>query len=35
VTIPVIGGQVERQIPLKGPVRRLVTRDDLTLVKVK
>jgi hypothetical protein len=35
VTIPVIGGQVELLIPLKGPVRRLVTHDDLTLVKVK
>jgi hypothetical protein len=35
VTIPVIGGQVTRQIPLNGPVRRLVTKDDVTLVRFR
>ena len=35
VTIPVIGGSVTRQIPLKGPVRRLVTKDDVTLVRFR
>jgi hypothetical protein len=35
VTIPVVGGPVTRQIPLKGPVRRLVTKDDVTLVRFR
>jgi hypothetical protein len=34
VTIPVIGA-VSRQIALKGPVRRLVTKDDVTLVRFR
>jgi hypothetical protein len=35
VTIPVIGGPVTRQIALNGPVRRLVTKDDVTLVRFR
>jgi hypothetical protein len=34
VTIPVIGS-TSRQIPLKGPARRLVTKEDLTLVRIR
>jgi len=33
VTIPVIGS-ASRQIPLKSPARRLVTKEDLTLVRI-
>jgi hypothetical protein len=35
VTIPVIGGPTTQQITLKGPVRRLVTKDDVTLVRFR
>jgi hypothetical protein len=35
VTIPVVGGTTTRQIALKGPVRRLVTKDDVTLVRFR
>jgi len=35
MTIPVIGGQLTRQIALKGPVRRFVTKDDVTLVRFR
>lgn len=35
VTIPVIDSQVTRQIALKGPVRRLVTKDEVTLVRFR
>jgi hypothetical protein len=35
VTVPVIDGAVVRQIPLKGPVRHLVTKDDITLVRFR
>jgi aminopeptidase N len=35
VTIPVIGGATERQVPLKGLVRRIVAHDELTLVKLR
>jgi hypothetical protein len=35
VTIPVIGGPTTRQIALKGPVRRLMTKDDVTLVRFR
>ena len=35
VTIPVIDGAVVRRFPLKGPVRRLVTKDDVTLVRFR
>jgi len=33
VTIPVTAAVTERTIPLTGPVRRIVTRDDLTLAE--
>jgi len=35
VTIPVIGGPTTRQIALKGPVRRFMTKDDVTLVRFR
>jgi hypothetical protein len=35
VTIPVVGGSITRQIAFKGPVRRLVTKDDVTLVRFR
>ena len=31
VTIPVTSATVDRQLPLRGPVRRIVTKDELTL----
>jgi aminopeptidase N len=35
VTIPVVGGSVTRQLSLKAPARRLVSKDNITLVRVR
>jgi Peptidase family M1 domain len=35
VTIPVTGDETTRQIALKGPVRHLVTKDEVTLVRFR
>ena len=35
ITIPVIGGTLDRQISLKSPARRLVAKDDVSLVRIR
>lgn len=35
VTIPVVGAPMSQQIPLKGRARRVVTKDDVTLVRFR